>query len=159
MNKGLRFIIIFICILYLTSCHLIHDYDDASDSSNLKKAYLTENLIVAFSDEDTAIDAGTDKVTFTMPNYATTLLWVSCNYVTAPTTSVITVDVNEGGVSLLSTKITVDATETSSETAATPPVISDSALAANAIISVDVDTADSGGTSTGGKLIMYYTKS
>ena len=132
---------------------------DASDSDNLKKAYLTENLTVAFSDEDTAIDAGTDKVTFTMPNYATTLLWVAVSYVTAPTTSVITVDVNEAAVSILSTKITVDATEFTSETAATPPVISDSALAANAIMSVDVDTADSGGTSTGGKLIIYYTKS
>ncbi len=132
---------------------------DTSDSGNLKKAYIIENLTIAFSDETTAIDAGTDKVTWTMPNYATTLLGIAVSFVTAPTTSVITVDVNEAGVSVLSTKITVDIGEFTSEDAATPPVISDSALAANAIMSVDVDTADSGGTSAGGKLIIYYTKS
>ena len=93
-----------------------------------------------------------------MPNYATTLTGIAVSFVTAPTTDTITVDVHEGGTTILSTKITVDATEKTSETAATPPVISDSSLAANAIMSVDVDTADTGGTSAGGKLIMYYTR-
>lgn len=113
-----------------------------------------------FSDETTAIDAATGKVWITMPNYATTLTDISAAVTTAPTTSAITIDVNEGTspVSLLSTKITIDATEYTSEDAATPPVISDSSLAANARISVDVDTADSGGTSTGGSIILYYNK-
>ena len=115
-------------------------------------------LIVAFSDETTVVDAGTAKVTFTMPNYATTLTGVAVGFIVAPTTSAITLDLNEAGVSTLSTKITVDSTEFTSEDAAVPPVISDSSLAANAIMSVDVDTADSGGTSAGGKLIIYFNR-
>lgn len=117
-----------------------------------------EVWIIAFSDETTALEAGTNKAEFQMPNYATTLTGIAVTLGTAPTTSALTVDVNEGGTSVLSTKITVDATEKTSETAATPPVISDSSLAANAVITVDVDTLDSGGTSAGGKLIMYWKK-
>lgn len=126
-------------------------FDEVEDNKN-------KVLIIAFSDETTAIDAATGKVTFTMPNFATTLTDIAVSFVAAPTTSAITIDINEAGTSVLSTKITVDATEFTSETAATPPVISDSSLAANAIMSVDVDTADSGGTSAGGKLLIYYTK-
>jgi len=131
---------------------------NSTETFGLEYDYIPEVLIVAFSDESSVVTAGTTKVSFQMPNYATTLTDIAVNFKTAPTTSAITIDVNEGGTSVLSTKITVDATETSSETAATPPVISDSSLAANAIITVDVDTADSGGTSVGGKLIMYFNK-
>lgn len=114
--------------------------------------------VVAFSDEDTAITTGTNKVEFQMPNYATTLEGVSCSFKTAPTTSAITIDLSEGGTSVLSTKITVDATEKTSETAATASVISDNSLAANAVMTLDVDSADSGGTSSGGKLMIYFRK-
>jgi len=114
--------------------------------------------VIAFSDETTAITAGVNKVEFQMPNYATTLTDVSCSFKTAPTTSAITIDLNEGGTSVLSTKLTVDANEKTSETAAITRVISDSSLAANAVITIDVDTADTGGTSAGGKLMLYFQK-
>lgn len=99
-------------------------------------------IIVACSDETTALTTGTAKVTFRMP-YAFTLTGVRASVTTAPTGAVLTVDINEGGVSILSTKLTIDAGEKTSTTAATPPVISDSALADDAEITVDIDTIGS----------------
>ena len=68
-------------------------------------------------------------------------------------------DTNEGGSTILSTKITIDATETTSVTAATQPVISDTSLADDAQMTVDIDQIDSGGVSAGLKvtLIGYPT--
>lgn len=92
---------------------------------------------VACSDESTAIDSTGTKVTFRMP-YAMTVTDVRASLTTADTTG-ITVDINESGTSILSTKITIDANEKTSETAATAAVISDSALADDAEMTVDVD--------------------
>lgn len=109
----------------------------------------TESIIIACSDETTALTAGTAKVTFRMP-YAFTLTAVRASVTTAPTGSVLTVDINENGTSILSTKLTIDATEKTSTTAATPPVISDSALADDAEITIDIDAV--GGTIAGAGL-------
>lgn len=101
----------------------------------------------ACSDETTALTTGTNKVRFRMP-YAMTLTAVRASLTTAQTAgSIITIDINEDGTSVLSTKITIDDNETTSTTAATPPVISDSALADDAIITVDIDQV---GTSPAG---------
>lgn len=118
----------------------------------------TETLGLAFSDEDTAFTVDTDVLSFQMPNFATTLTGVSVNVKTAPLGSVATFDLNEGGTSVLSTKITIDAGETTSETAATPPVISDSSIAANAIMTVDIDGVGSTYAGNGGKIWIYYTR-
>ena len=99
-------------------------------------------IIVACSDETTALTTGTAKATFRMP-YAFTLTAVRASVTTAPTGSALTVDINEGGVSILSTKITIDATEKTSTTAVTPPVISDSALSDDSEITIDIDTVGS----------------
>ena len=56
----------------------------------------------------------------------------------------MTIDINEAGVTIMATtKLTIDANEKSSGTA-TPAVISDSAIAANAEITVDVDSTTGG---------------
>lgn len=105
---------------------------------------VTIPLIVACSDETTALTAGTSKVTFHMP-YAYTLTEVIAELVTPQTSGAIfTVDINEAGVSILSTKLTIDNTEETSLTAATPPVISDAALAKGAKITVDIDQIGDG---------------
>jgi hypothetical protein len=93
---------------------------------------------LACSDETTSLTTGTAKVTFRMP-YAMTLTAVRASVTTAPTGSTLVVDVNEGGTSVLSTKLSIDATEKTSTTAATAAVISDSALADDAEITVDID--------------------
>jgi len=98
-----------------------------------------ESLIIPCSDETTAITTGTAKITFRMP-YAFTLTEIPrASATTAPTGSVATFDINEDGASILSTKITIDASEKTSTTAATPAVLSDSALANDAEMTIDFD--------------------
>lgn len=110
-------------------------------------------IIVACSDETTALTAGTAKLTFRMP-YAFTLTGIRASLTTAQASgSIFTVDVNEGGASILSTLITIDNTETTSTTASTPPVLSDTALADDAVITVDIDQIGDG-TAAGLKVTL-----
>lgn len=113
----------------------------------------TESLIISCSDETTALTAGAAKVTLRMP-YAFTLSAVRASLTTAQTSgSILTVDINEGGSSILSTKLTIDNTEKSSTTAATAAVISDSSLADDAEITIDIDQVGDG-TATGLKVYL-----
>jgi hypothetical protein len=112
----------------------------------------TECFPIACSDETTALTTGTAKVTFRMP-YAFTLTAVRASVTTAPTGAALQVDINEGGVSILSTPITIDASEKTSTTAAVPPVISDSALADDAEVTIDIDVV--GSTVAGAGLKVY----
>jgi phenylpyruvate tautomerase PptA (4-oxalocrotonate tautomerase family) len=91
--------------------------------------------------------------------YGFTLTAVRASVTTAGTGSVITVDINESATTILSTKLTIDATEKTSTTAATAAVISDTALADDSEITIDIDTVDSGGVGAGLKiyLIGYQT--
>ncbi len=93
---------------------------------------------IACSDETTDLTTGTAKATFRMP-CAVTLSEVRASVTTAPTGATLTVDINEGGTTILSTKLTIDAGEKTSTTAATAAVISDTALADDAEITIDID--------------------
>lgn len=105
---------------------------------------VTQAIPIACSDETTAITAGVAKVTFHMP-FAMTLTEVFAGLTTVQTSgSIFTVDINEAGSSIISTKITIDNTEETSLTAATPPVISDANLAKGAKITIDVDQIGDG---------------
>ncbi len=115
-------------------------------------------LIVAVGDETTVLTVGTAKITFRMP-YAFTLTGVRTSLTTAGTgVALVTVDINEAGVTILSTKITIDATEKTSQTAATPPVISDTALADDAEMTVDIDTIDTDNVAAGLKITLIGFK-
>lgn len=114
-------------------------------------------FLLAIGDETTAITTGTNKVTFRMP-YAFTLTGVRASLSTAQTSgATFTVDVNEAGVSILSTKLTIDNTEKTSKTAAAAAVISDTALADDAEITVDVDQVGDG-TAKGLKVYLIGLK-
>lgn len=103
-----------------------------------------QSIILAASDETTALTAGVAKVTFRMP-YAFTVTGVRASLTTAQTSgSLLTVDINEAGTSILSTKLTLDNTEDTSVTAATAAVISDASLADNAKITIDIDQVGDG---------------
>jgi len=117
----------------------------------------TEYLVCAASDESTALTAGTTKVTFRMP-YAMTLTGVRCSLTAAQESgSIFTVDINEGGTTILSTKLTIDNTEKTSTTAATAAVISDAALADDAEITIDIDQVGDG-TAKGLKITLIGTR-
>lgn len=114
-----------------------------------------ESMIIAIWDETTAITTGTAKVTFRMP-YAFTVTAVRASLTTASSSGTPTFDINEAWVSILSTKITIDANELTSTTAATAPVISDSALADDAEITIDIDTA--GTWAKGAKIYLIWNR-
>jgi hypothetical protein len=97
----------------------------------------------AVTDETTAITTGTAKITFRMP-FAMTVTAVRCNLNTVSSSGAPAIDINEAGASIFSTTLTIDASEKTSVSAATPAVISDSALADDAEITVDIDTAGTG---------------
>ena len=116
-----------------------------------------ESIILAASDETTALTTGTAKVTFRMP-YAFTVSAVRASLSTAQTSgSIFTVDINDGGTTILSTKLTIDNTEKTSTTAATPAVISDTALADDAEITIDIDQVGDG-TAKGLKITLIGTR-
>lgn len=102
-----------------------------------------EVLMFAVSDESTAITTGTAKLTFRMP-FAMTLTEVRANLNTVSSSGNPAIDINEGGVSIFSTTLTIDSGEKTSTTAATPAVISDASLADDAEMTVDIDTAGTG---------------
>jgi len=116
-----------------------------------------ESIVLAASDETTALTTGTSKITFRMP-YAFTLTAVRASLTTAQTSgSIFTVDINDSGTSILSTKLTIDNTEKTSTTAATAPVISDTALADDAEITIDIDQIGDG-TAKGLKVALIGTR-
>lgn len=102
-----------------------------------------EVIGIAVSDEETALTTGTAKVTFRMP-FAMTLTAVRASLTTASTSGTPTFDINEGGTSILGTKLSIDANEKTSTTAASAATITDSALADDAEITIDIDTAGTG---------------
>ena len=120
----------------------------------------TESFIVACSDESTALTTGTAKVSFRMP-YAFTLtvgeggVQASCNQ--APTGAILTMDINEAGSTILSTKLTIAIGSTTS-VGGTAPVISDVNLAANALMTVDIDQIGSTNAGTGLKIVLIGVK-
>jgi hypothetical protein len=112
---------------------------------------------LACSDETTALTTGTAKITFRMP-CAMTLTEVRASLTTAQASgSIFTVDINKSGASVLSTKLTIDNTEKTSTTAATPAVISDSAFGDDREITIDIDQIGDG-TAKGLKVTLIGTR-
>jgi hypothetical protein len=137
-----------------------HYTDGSIDLAHVATAAKTECIAIACSDETTALATATAQATFHMP-YAFYLTGVKASLTTAPVGSVFTVDINEAGSTILTTKLTIDAAEKTSGTAATAAVIGGAgpALADNALMTVDIDGIGSSTAGTGLKvyLIGYQT--
>jgi hypothetical protein len=118
----------------------------------------TEVFCVAVGDETTALTTGTAKVSFRMP-YAGTLNGLRASVNTAPTGAALIVDVNEAGSTLMTTnKLSIDATELTSTTAATAATLTDTALADDALITIDIDQVGSTVAGAGLKVWFYITR-
>ena len=102
-----------------------------------------ETIGISVVSESTTLTTGTAKRTFRMP-FAFTVTGVRASLSTASSSGIPTVDINEGGTTILSTKLTIDANELTSTTAATAAVVSDTALADDAEITIDIDVAGTG---------------
>jgi hypothetical protein len=106
-------------------------------------------LQVALSDLLSNLSAGTSKAYLRAP-CAFTLTAVRASLLTAAASGTVTVDVNVNGSTILSTKLTIDATEKTSVTAATPAVISSGTIADDDELTFDIDVA---GTSARGLIV------
>ena len=122
---------------------------------SIDQTHLKQVIAIACSDETTALSAATAVATFHMP-YAFTVTGVKASVTTAPAGSVLTVDINEAGSTILTTKLTIDASEKTSATAATAAVVGGAgpALADNALMTVDLDGVGSGTAGTGLKIYL-----
>jgi len=142
-----------------TNLWLFENNLNFTDLSGLvSKSAIPVVIQLACSDESTVLSTGTGKITFRMP-HAMTLTAVRASLTVAGTTSgLTTIDINEGGNSILSTKLTIDLTEKTSTTSATPAVISDASLADDAEITIDIDAISGGATEKGLKVTLIGTR-
>ena len=115
-----------------------------------------EVLIVSLSDETTDLTTGNGKASFNMP-FAMTLTGVKATVNTAPVGSTIIVDINEAGSTVLTTKLSIDASELTSTSAASAAVIGGAgpALADDALITFDIDQIGSSTAGKGLKVTLY----
>ena len=132
--------------------------------SNIRELGLVINspevICLAASDETTALDTtGNPVMTFRMP-FKMELSEVRASLTTAGSTSgTTTIDINEGGTTILSTKLTIDYGEKTSTTAATPAVISGTTLADDAEITIDIDAVTGGANEAGLKIYLIGRRS
>ena len=154
----------------LTAATIATDDDfvlgDTSDTDNAKRVTASELVKyvrtgipivgVAVSDETTDLTTGTAKATFRAP-FAFTLTEVRASVNTAPVGSTIAIDLNESGTSVFSTTLTIDASEKTSESAAAAAVISDSSIADDAELTIDIDQVGSTTAGKGLKVVLYGT--
>lgn len=126
-------------------------YNEDEDTYTVMNLHPLETFMAAPGDQDTIITTGTK---FTAPGFpGGRIIGLPVGGVaTASSSGVVTLNIKEGGVSVLSTAITIDANETSSITAATQPVVSDHVIANNATLTLTVDGA---GTSAKGPLWQF----
>lgn len=100
-------------------------------------------LVVAVSSETAVISTGSAKVTFRMP-YDMEVGEIRASLTTASSSGTVGVNVRKNGTTVFSTALTIDASETTSVTAATPAVLSSTTWADNDEIKVDIDSAGTG---------------
>jgi hypothetical protein len=100
---------------------------------------------VAASDEETELTVGDNKIVFRFP-FAMTLSSVRASLRTASSSGLVTVSVEIAEADIFSTPITIDANETTSLTAATSAVLSTTAVADDALCSINIDGAGTGAT-------------
>lgn len=125
--------------------------DDADAAAQRTTLGLRQEYCVAMSDQTTALSTGTTKATLYFPA-AATVNSVRAYVNTAPTGSTIIVDINEAGSTLMTTtKLSIDASEKTSGTAAAAAALTDTAIAANAEITFDID--QKGSTIAGAGLV------
>lgn len=107
---------------------------------------------VALSDEGTNLAVGTAKVTFVMPRgVVLSAVWAFCTG--APTGAAVIANLKENGTTIFSTKPQV----ASGANLGTSAVLSDANIAAQSVMSADIDQVGSGAAGYGLKLILIGT--
>jgi hypothetical protein len=112
-------------------------------------------LAYAVTDETTTIIAALEAAKFHVPrNFTATEVWASVSFQSS--SGPVTIDINKNGVSIFSTRITIDQDEYTSLTAAVAPVLSTFTFTKGDRITVDIDQG--GANATGLKIYFLGTR-
>ena len=122
--------------------------DDTGQDFELLETYMG----FACSDETTALTTG-QKIATDMP-FDFTVTRVYASLVTAGTTTAITVDVEDEGVSILNAVLSISAGSNNAETSTFASAATEYALTKGDLLTVDVDSVDSGATGAGLKIYL-----
>jgi len=130
-----------------------------TDGSAVSWGYPEECFTIAVSDETTDITTGTAKVTFRAPFAFTIPRIPRASLSTASTSGLPEVNIKVAGTTIFSTKLTIDANEKTSTTAATAAVLTTTptSVSDDAEITIDIDTAGTG--AKGLKVYLFYVRS
>jgi hypothetical protein len=117
-----------------------------------------EVFMFAISDETTALTTGTAKLTFRMPFACSMTALPRANVNTVSSSGTPTFDIKKNGTTIFSTTLTIDASEKTSVTAATPAVLTSSptTFADDDEITIDIGTAGTG--TKGAKITMNVVR-
>jgi hypothetical protein len=115
----------------------------------------TNTTTIAMSDTTTSLSSGTEKQYWRAP-YAFTIKAVKLTVGTVSSSGIVRVNVKEAGTTIFSTRISIDASEETSETAATAYALSDTSIASNAKLTFDIDDAGTGAKNL--QITLYHTK-
>ncbi len=140
------------------------------DNADILDLYLTQSsasalydnieqfMIIAISDESTSISTGTNKLTMRSP-YAMTLTRIPKALLnTVSSSGNPTIDINLSGTSILGVnKLSIDANEKTSNTAATATTLATTSIPDDSEITFDIDVAGTG--AKGLKVVLYYKRS
>lgn len=113
-------------------------------------------IAIPVSDLTTALTTGTSKG-YVRPDRAFTLTSVKASLLVESSSGLPTFDINVNGSTILSTKLSIDVSEKTSLTATTAAVISSASIAADDIVTVDIDVAGTGAKGAIVYLIGYST--
>jgi len=111
---------------------------------------IRETIITRFGDSCTTICTGNGQYEFQMP-YCFTLTDVYATVATASSCGLPSIQIQQNALDILSTAITLDTCEKTSRTAVTAPVISDTTMDINGVITFDLDAVGTGVTG----LVIY----
>ena len=125
-------------------------YDAANTASN---TYLT----VAVSDETTDLTIGAGKTRFRAPFGMTIYQIPRASLNVASSSGEVVVDINAGGTSILgANKLSIDADEKTSTTAAVLTTLATTTISDDAEITIDIDSAGTG--AKGLKVTLYFRR-
>jgi hypothetical protein len=106
-------------------------------------ADIHETLTIPVSDNTTELVTGASDMAFPMP-FNFTLQSIKANVTGASSSGAVTIDVKKNGTTILSTKITIDASEKTSLAAATAAVISVTSFSIDDELTFSIDAAGTG---------------
>jgi hypothetical protein len=120
------------------------------------KATFETFMLIALTDETSLVLTGANIVSFRAP-FAMQLTKIPrASLSTGSSSGAVTVDIKKGGTSLLgANKLTIDATQKTSTTAATATTLATATIEDDAEITLDITAAGTG--ARGLKVVLYYS--